>query len=935
MTNSDAPSGEVTFLFTDVQGSTDLWERDPDAMESALAEHDRRMRAAIEANDGYVFTTAGDSFAVAFPTAPKALAAALEAQQRLNEPCAELRLRVRMALHTGTATVRDGDYFGAVVNRCARLMSAGHGGQILLSGASAARVEPTLSSDATLVDAGEHRLKDLLQPEHIFQLRHPDLDDQFPPLKTLEGPWSNLPTQITSFVGRDRELADVRDLLAGNRLLTLTGAGGAGKTRLAMQLAADSLEDFPDGARIVELAAVSDPRLVGDEVAATLDVHAEPDTPLVDAIGDRIGSRRMLLFLDNCEHLVDAVAELVAPLLRRCGEVKIVTTSRELLGVPGEATYRVPSLTMPDEVDLRAVRATDSARLFTERASLVKPDFEITADNVDAVAAICRRLDGIPLAIELAAARIKVLSPAQIADRLDERFRLLAGSSRGAVQRQRTLAAAIDWSYDHLTEPEQALFRRASVFAGDFALDAAEAICAGDGLEPFDVLDLLSAVVDKSMVVPEYAEGGGDIRYRLLETMRHYGRQRLDEQPGELGAATLRHASYFADWTEAIQRRQRDGELAEALHAFDHDDDNVRAALRFSLDAGRRDLAARIVGAIGYLWYASGAFREGIEWCRELFEDADDLPDELLAPALHAYGTLLGSWTEPEAGVEMLTREVELNRAMGKTARLAAALNNLGNLQNDLGRSDEARATLSAAIEQFRAAGEPATLAFASLAYGRKDAGDYDEAAQLYAEALAEATAADDAYGIALADSGLAECDAHRRDFVRARSRLASVRERFVELGVTPGLAYHDLQVGLIDRAEGKLGDMARHLLDALAAADSNWYQSARYWILQVVAGHCDDPSLAAELVGAAGNHYTGAAQAQPDWVTRDLATTSERVREALGDDAFEAATLSGARRDAGSLVAAAEGVLRRLVDKEAPGTDRDVPIRDTDAVRN
>lgn len=497
-----------TFLFTDIEGSTKLWEERPDAMRAALARHDAILRKAIEAHHGRVVKQVGDSFHAVFTGAGDALNAVIEAQQNLmaEDWGAAGPIKVRMALHTGEAEERDGDFFGAALNRCSRMLNAGHGGQTLVSTTAHELLKDTVPPGVSLKDLGEHRLKDLIRQEHIYQVCHPEVPAEFPPLRSLASFAHNLPTQVTSFVGREKEIGEIKELLKSNRLLTLAGAGGVGKTRLSLQVGADLLDDFPDGVWQVELAALSNPGLVPQSVASALGFREEPKRTLTETLVDGLRSKKLLLILDNCEHLVEPCAQLADALLKACPGVRIMTTSREALRVAGEVQWRVPSLTAPDPTKLPRVEALtqfESVRLFVDRANAVTPGFAITNQNGPAVAQICWRLDGIPLAIELAAARVKMLSPGQIAERLNDRFNLLTGGSRAALPRQQTLQAAIEWSYDLLSEDEKKLFDRLSVFAGGFDLEAAEEVCSGEGLDKKEVFDLLTHLVEKSLVVAE------------------------------------------------------------------------------------------------------------------------------------------------------------------------------------------------------------------------------------------------------------------------------------------------------------------------------------------------------------------------------------------------------------------------------------------------
>src|SRR5579884_1061615 len=632
---STLPEGTATFLFTDIEGSTRLWERAPEAMREALARHDALLREAVEAHRGHVFKTIGDAFCAVFAAAPDALVAALAAQRELagmvvraasevsGTAAEEMGLRVRMAVHAGTAQARDGDYFGPTLNRIARLLAVGHGGQVLLSQAACDLLGDALPSQAGLRDLGSHRLKDLQQPEHIYQLLHPDLPADFPPLRSLSPETTNLPVQLTSFIGREKEMEEIKRLLSRTRLLTLTGSGGCGKTRLAAQVGADLLADFADGVWLVELAAIADPALVPQTVASTLGIREEPGQRLLETLQQHLKPKSLLLLLDNCEHLSAACAQLAETLLQACPNLRILASSREALGIAGELAYRVPSLSLPELPRLPSAEAAlvpalarcEATRLFVERAALSYPGFALTEQNAPAVAQVCVRLDGIPLAIELAAARIKVLSADQIAARLDDRFRLLTGGSRTALPRQQTLRALIDWSYDLLSEAERTLLRRLSVFAGGWTLEAAEAVCSADALH------LLTSLVDKSLAV--YEEQAGEARYRLLETVREYARDRLLES-GEMEEVRERHFAFFLRMAEEIEPKLTGLEQAAWLDRLEGEYDNLRAASGWALSAAEGAQAGlRLAGALWRFWEIRGHIDEG----RGRLKNALDRPD--------------------------------------------------------------------------------------------------------------------------------------------------------------------------------------------------------------------------------------------------------------------------------------------------------------------
>jgi predicted ATPase/class 3 adenylate cyclase len=580
----------VTFLFTDVEGSTRLWDGAPAAMRSALGRHDAILRSSIESRGGRVFATGGDGFATAFLRAGDAVAAALDSQVELaKEPWTEeASLAVRMGLHTGAAEHRGDDFFGPVLNRAARIMSAGHGGQVLLSAATESLVRDELPAGCALVDLGEHRLRDLGRPERIFQLVHPDLGRDFGRLRTLDAYPGNLPLQLSSLVGRDDDIERVGQALKDFPVVTLTGVGGVGKTRLALQVAAEVLPQFRDGAWLCELQMVRDPAGVVDAVAAVFRVSARPGQSLEESLVTYLQDQKLLIMLDNCEHLLRPVAGLVAAIEKGCPDVKVLATSREGLNLRGEQILGVPSLGVPDnDADLGGIAGSEAAQLFVDRARAVKADFSLDVTNTASVGEVCRRLDGVPLAIELAAARVTAMNPAELARRLDRRFRLLTGGERVAVERHQTLRATIDWSYDLLSEPQRRLLARLSVFAGGCTLDAAEAVCAGDPIEAEDVLDLLSDLVARSLVVAD--DQGPETRYRLLETIRQYGEERLGEV-GETEDLRQRQARHYAEFASLVKSQIYGPEQLEWAARLARERDNLHLAFAYALD--RQDVEA-------------------------------------------------------------------------------------------------------------------------------------------------------------------------------------------------------------------------------------------------------------------------------------------------------------------------------------------------------
>jgi predicted ATPase/class 3 adenylate cyclase/DNA-binding CsgD family transcriptional regulator len=693
------PVGTVTLLLSDFEGSVRAWQADPDAMAAVVRELETAVDDVVGRHGGVrpVEQGEGDSFVAAFSRATEAVAAALDLQLATAERTwpGGIAVRLRMALHTGEAQLRGGgNYMGAAINRCARLRALAHGGQVLVSGATHDLVaDHHQLPDVDFADMGTHRLRDLARPEHVFQLRHPGLIAEFPPLRGLDVVPNNLPTQLTTFIGRTAEVAEVAGLLGEHRLVTLTGSGGCGKTRLALQAAADLSASFPDGVWFADLAPIGENEGVATAVAAALGAVTAPGQSPLDAVVARAKSSTLALVLDNCEHLIDSCCQLVGTVLRSCPDVRVLATSREVLGVEGEVPWRVPSLPLPPEAGpagADALAASDAVRLFVDRAVKARPNFSVTNETAADVAAICRRLDGIPLAIELAAARVRVLSPAQIAAGLDDRFRLLGGGARTALARQQTLAASVAWSHDLLDEEERAVLRRLSVFSGSFDLDAAEAAAAGETVESWQVLDVLSALVDKSLVLAE--DRGTTTRYRLLETLRVFAADRLADAT-EVDSTYQRTAEYYLLRAHSLGDA-RAGRLVADL-------DTLRGIVSWAINADP-ELGLRLAPVLGRTSIRGNDAGGARRWLDDALarDPGTDRSARAWALAELAYACYVDS--DLGAAVEVATEAVDIAREVGDERSLARALSTRGRAQGWSYTLEPAAADLDEAIELAR-----------------------------------------------------------------------------------------------------------------------------------------------------------------------------------------------------------------------------------------
>jgi predicted ATPase/class 3 adenylate cyclase len=840
----------ATFLMTDIEGSTRLWEEQRAEMAVALELHDALLRAAVQEAGGSVVKTTGDGLLAAFDRPEAALTAAVEGQRALDRQAwpATGPLRVRMAIHSGSAEIRGGDFFGPTLNRVARLMAIGHGGQVLVSSATSSLVADDLPPDCELIALGDHRLRDLDRPEHVFQLVATGLRREFPPLRTVGQHPTNLRPQVTSFVGRARELADLRRLLADNRLVTLVGVGGTGKTRLELQVATDTLDRYPDGAWLVELASISDPDLVAPEVGRALAVQPQPGQPVTDTIIDHLRAKEMLLLLDNCEHVLEATADTAHRMLRSCPDLHLLASSREPLGVEGEIVFAVPSLALPapaDELEVREMvddakielaAQSEAVRLFVDRATATLPTFTLERSNVRAVIDICRRLDGIPLALELAAARVNVLSPDEIAQGLDDRFRLLTGGRRTAVPRQRTLQALIDWSWELLDDNDQRLLRRLSVFAGGWTLEAAAAVTGGQddaagspaGTSRLDTLDGLGRLADRSLVVVTH---GAATRYGMLETIREYARDRLEES-GEASELRARHLAWFQRLAVGAEAGLEGRDMAVWLERLDTESDNVRAALDRAFETDPQAALEMAVGLSVY-WNLRLIGSEGHDRMSQAVDTArtwrsSGAPSSnaersaLAARVLSHAAQVQASYTGRRASAALNEEAATMARESGDPAVLAGALAELafaqvavdGSIPPDGPEREAATAALALAEQHgdwYRASVIAAAFAIAESTVDPAATEAWldraDEAARRTGNPFALANIIGVRGRVASRAGRLAEAE---RSFVETRAQYRAMGDRRFERVLTSELAHVLRRDGRLDEAETEYRETIR-----------------------------------------------------------------------------------------------------------------------------
>ena len=897
----------MTLLFADIEGGVGLWEADRDAMAVASARHDRIVRERVEACGGRVFKTVGEAHRAVFADPVAALWSAVAIQQAVDaEPWSlGLPVEVCIALHSGACAERDGDYVGPVVNRAARLLDIGRGGQILVTAAAYTLLAGRLPGGIGLRDLGEQRLKDLGRAERVFQVTGSGLAEEVGALRSLDDPAlrHNLPSQATSFVGRTVELTELRALVSGgSRLVTIVGPGGIGKSRLALQVAACALDDISDGVWLVELAPVAEPELVTRTAAAALRVREVPGRSMLDNLTDAIGGRDVLVILDNAEQVLGAVAELAGALIRSCPQVCLLVTSREPLGINGEHVFRLSGLAVPP-ADLAApgpLAAFESVQLFAEHAALHQRGFVVDDASAAAVTAICVRLDGIPLALELAAARLGSLSVSEISARLDQRFRLLTTGNRTALPRHQTLRALIDWSYDLLTPQEQIVLGQLSVFAGGWTLDAAEAVASGGDVAEWQVLDLLAALVGKSLVQAEVIDGS--TRYRLLETVRHYAAERLALRPGlDLQGARAAHRDHYLALVESAAPRLRGPEDHRWLDRIEADFDNIRAAMAFSIaDPDSAEPGLRLAAALRTFVFARGHSGEVIEALGALLGRPDARqPSRYLALALIANCKLLTHFNRSPDIPSMAQEAMTIARSLDDDDSAADALTALnwfsflqGDLSAALARADEAIALARAADNPTRIA-----VALGHRAVFKAEAGDLDASLADYHEVLSLARVSGDNYTLAVTLVNLGVDQVTAGEFPAALAYLQDALRVADAHGYQHLSAAAEMNLGFAYLLNGDAAAARRLLVGVLgrarATSETTWVHNALLG-LALAAGVDAEPAVAVILHGAADRQYEQAGQAFDAKESKMRISNHARLRDTLGEAAFDTAYQRG-----------------------------------------
>jgi predicted ATPase/class 3 adenylate cyclase len=892
----------TTLVFTDIEGSTRLLQQLGDAYGDALRDHHALVREAFTRHGGVEVDAMGDGFYFHFPSAREAVAATVDAQRALLAHAwpQGVQLRVRMGLHTGEPQQSAVGMIGLDVHRAARIGDAGHGGQVLVSRTARDLIGAELPAGVRLTDLGIHALKDLGEPQQLFQVVADGLPADFPPLRTLDARPNNLPRRLSSFVGREQDLQQAREIMRSAPLLTLTGPGGVGKTRFALQIALELLDDFEDGVWLVELGSLSDPELVLQTIAAALNVTEQPGRTLAATLDEHLRARHLCLLLDNCEHLLEACASHAFALLSACPSVRILATSREALGIEGEHVFPVPSLGLPRlDHAVGAVEAGkwEAIRLFVDRASAANPGFALTDQNATVVAQICHRLDGIPLAIELAAARVRALPVEQIAARLDDRFRLLAGGNRVAVTRHQTLRATIDWSHELLSSEERAVFRRLAVFAGGSTLAAAEAVAADGDVAPEDVLDILSRLVDKSLVIADSV--AGESRFRLLETIRQYARERLVDA-GEAEDTYRRHRDWYLALVERAKPDFFRGPAPVAwLDEFEREHDNLRLALEWSsAESEGRGSGLRLAAGLWRYWEMRGYLVEGRQWLERTLAATDGEVSVLRANALTGAGILAHIQGDAETAIRYHEQSLGQQRQLGNQNAIAYALHNLANIAAEQRDYERARTLYEEALDSARQMGDQrgAALGMISLADVMSRQGDYAAAAALFDQAVAFFDEMKDRWGTAFALDNHGLAVARSGDGTGAQSLHERALAISHELGDERGVARSLMHLADAAAQEGDLTrarSLQRECLRIrFALRDMPGVATAMERMAWVVMA--DAAEDAARLIGAAQALRETIKAPLPVAAREDYERYVRMLATRMGEQAFEQERLAG-----------------------------------------
>jgi predicted ATPase/class 3 adenylate cyclase len=926
---STRPTGTITFLFTDIEGSTQLWEQQPDAMKPALERHDHLLREAIESNGGYLFSTGGDAFCAAFAEPTDALETALSAQRALQTeqwPSEIGALRVRMAIHTGIAEEREGDYFGPPLNRVARLLAAGHGGQTLISTATQELIRDALPAKSSLLDLGEHRLKDVFRPERVYQVNAPGLPAEFPALRTLDAKHTNLPAQPTPFIGREREIAAVLALLRREdaRLVTLTGAGGTGKTRLSLQVAADLLDEYEHGVWFIELAAISDPDLVIPTIASTLGVKEQSTTPIMETLTGYLQKRQLLLVLDNFEQVVKA-APHIGDLLAGAPKIKIISSSREVLRLRGEHDYAVQPLGLPNlkrKETLAVVSQYEAVALFIQRAKAASDRWEISDENAPAVAEICVKLDGLPLAIELAAARSRMLRPEAMLEKLKDRLGTLTGGARDLPARQQTIRNTIDWSYDLLDAGEKTLFARLGVFVGGWTVEAAEAVCdltprpplrsaeegesgggsgEGEGAHTgaplqIDVLSGLESLLDKSLIHPE--EGAsGETRFAMLETIREYAAEKL-AQGGEIEAIRDAYIACFVAMAEEAEPYLKAGGQEEWFPRLVNDFGNIQAAIDLALNVNTAESAARIVVALWRFWIFWERITDYSRTLERIIEHAAHLSTDWKGRVYLALSKASNWLNNYPAQLTQVETALGFFRQGSNQTDLADGLTVLGSALGMLGRNEEALAVLEESVTIKRAIGDEVGAASSlriALDTHWSIHGNAEHVLPQYQEVLNLFNKAKNVVGSILVLDLMSGILYFEHRYEEAHSHVQEALDMARSIQSSLQISYSLRTLAMITSRQGNIPHARHHLTEAVTLLRNT--NSQELWallfsmsVLHIVSGH---PRHAAMLLAADDVYYPDL-MIRPIIEQREVAEIIASAKSALGDAAFEKAWAQG-----------------------------------------